>query len=360
MPSPKLLPLLAAVLAVVPLASGSGEYTIVDHYDENNFFREFDFFTGPDPTNGFVQYVGAETADTKNLAGYAQGAVYLGVEHKSLAPQGRQSVRVESRTSYTTGLFVADIAHMPSGLTNAESCSLWPAFWTLGKGKWPTHGEINIIEGVNSQTNTSVVLHTGTSCKVSSAGALPATTSFGNDCYGDVGCRQDTQDTSTYGADFNAAGGGVHVLEWTDEAISTWFFPRGHSPNFELAGDGHGAPNPATWGSPHARFVPTGGGCSFADSFQQHSIIINTALCGQWAGRVWPNDATCAAKARTCEEYVNQHPEAFENAYWLINSIKVYQKTGSEPGSEPGSGPGPTPPSTQHRRGGRKGVLFSA
>jgi hypothetical protein len=51
--------------------------------------------------------------------------------------RGRPSVRLESKLSYTKGLFLADIKHMPG-----NACGIWPAFWTLGSGEWPYHGEI--------------------------------------------------------------------------------------------------------------------------------------------------------------------------------------------------------------------------
>jgi hypothetical protein len=37
----------------------------------------------------------------------------------------------------------------------------WPAFWMLGKGQWPAHGEIDIMEDVNSLSDLSGALHCG-------------------------------------------------------------------------------------------------------------------------------------------------------------------------------------------------------
>jgi hypothetical protein len=55
----------------------------------------------------------------------------FGVEHASPAPNGRMSVRLESKQSYNQGLIIADIAHMPGSI-----CGTWPAFWTIGPD-WP-------------------------------------------------------------------------------------------------------------------------------------------------------------------------------------------------------------------------------
>jgi beta-glucanase (GH16 family) len=37
----------------------------------------------------------------------------------------------------------------------------WPAFWMLGPGKWPKHGEIDIMEDVNGLSKASGALHCG-------------------------------------------------------------------------------------------------------------------------------------------------------------------------------------------------------
>ena len=63
------------------------------------------------------------------------------------------------------------------------------------------------------------------------------------------------------------------------------------------------------------------------DSYNSLSITFDTTLCGDWAGdsSVWAADAECSAKASSCEEYVANNPSAFVDAYWLFNSIKLYQ-----------------------------------
>jgi hypothetical protein len=40
----------------------------------------------------------------------------------------------------------------------------------------------------------------------------------------------------------------------------------------------------------------------------------------------WNSEAACSSKARDCRTYVAQNPAAFSEAYWLFNSIKVYQQ----------------------------------
>lgn len=49
-------------------------------------------------------------------------------------------------------------------------------------------------------------------------------------------------------------------------------------------------------------------------------------LCGDWAGNVFANYPICAAKAASCVDFVAEHPSAFRDAYWSINSVAVYQQ----------------------------------
>jgi beta-glucanase (GH16 family) len=42
-----------------------------------------------------------------------------------------------------------------------DAVGYWPAFWMLGPGTWPEHGEIDISEDVNGLSETSGTLHCG-------------------------------------------------------------------------------------------------------------------------------------------------------------------------------------------------------
>ena len=144
------------------VASVVEQYELVASYSPINFFDNFEFFTvsifsfctlirkylprpptdhhaqGPDPTNGFVQYADRATAFATNLTRVTSELVYLGVDHSNVyspTSPGRPSVRVQSKMTFTEGLFVLDLAHMPVG------CGTWPAYWTVGP-EWPRYGEI--------------------------------------------------------------------------------------------------------------------------------------------------------------------------------------------------------------------------
>lgn len=321
---------LPGALQLLLLSTGVAQaaYSQVDQYDPSNFFDKVDFFTGADPTDGFVTYLDAASANARGLAGFAQGGIYLGVDNTNITATGRASTRVTSTQAYTKGLFVADIAHMPAGSGDGGSCGLWPAFWMFGPN-WPSSGEIDIIEGVNNQQSNAITLHTSAGCTMANTGSLSSTKLASADCEGNSGCSQQTSVTDNYGAGFNAAGGGVYAVEWTSDHIAVWFFARSDPMAAQLtaAGDAAAAPDPTAFGQPLAQFV--GASCDIDDHFVDNNLVFNIDYCGDWAGQVWDQDPTCSALAPTCSQYVADNPHAFSEAYWLINSIKVYQQQDS-------------------------------
>ncbi|KAK6842443.1 endo-1-3(4)-beta-glucanase [Apiospora arundinis] len=288
--------------------STKNAYSLQDNYDSSSFFKGFDFFSEADPTNGFVKYHSAIDANAKSLAGYSNNAIYLGADSKTKNPAkpGRDSTRVVSKKSYT---------------------KVWPAFWTVGPN-WPNSGEIDIFEGVNTAKANAMTLHTGSGCSFKQG-----------DCKGNQGCGANSTDTKSFGAGFNAIGGGSYAMEWTSQAIKVWFFPRTAAMPQDVAA---GKPDPSTWPAPMVEF--SGPGCDIDSHFKDHQLVFNTAFCGDWAGKVWSQDAVCSKLAPTCEEYVANNPDAFKNAYWLINSVKVFS---------PGAANNQTTGSYAMKRGGR-------
>ncbi|CAI7595483.1 unnamed protein product [Penicillium glandicola] len=295
----------------------SATYTLSDDYGtSDSFFDKFTFYTDTDPTSGFVSYVDRTTASSNGLINTGNG-VYIGVDHNNTASQpGRQSVRLESTSTYKHGLVILDLAHMPS-----STCGSWPAFWMLGSN-WPNNGEIDIIEGVNEQSQNQMALHTSDGCTVNNTG-FTGTLATSN-CYVEAsgqsensGCSIQSDSTQSYGTGFNNVGGGVYATEWTGSAITAWFFPSYAVP----ADITSGTPNPAGWGTPAARFA---GSCNIDSHFNDLQIVFDITFCGDWAGSVW-SSSSCASLAGTCDDYVQNNPTAFQETYWRLRSLKVYQ-----------------------------------
>jgi hypothetical protein len=138
-------------------------------YFPSTFFNDFDFFTSDDPTNGFVDFIDYDTANSLGIVSAPaddSAPVYIGVDHDNVVQsgeRGRKSVRLVSKDSFNHGLFLLDLDHMPVG------CGTWPALyvsakfivilgiltdvysWTVGPN-WPSNGEIDVIEGKSHKT----------------------------------------------------------------------------------------------------------------------------------------------------------------------------------------------------------------
>jgi beta-glucanase (GH16 family) len=54
----------------------------------------------------------------------------------------------------------------------ADGLGYWPAFWMLGPGSWPEHGEIDILEDVNELSDHSGAFHCGNLTQTNPSGTL--------------------------------------------------------------------------------------------------------------------------------------------------------------------------------------------
>ncbi|ESZ96157.1 glycoside hydrolase family 16 protein [Sclerotinia borealis F-4128] len=293
-------------------------YQLEENYSGNSFFDAFNFFPSPDPTHGFVTYVSESAASQQGLISTRSDGAYMGVDSKTvLSPggAGRNSVRIESKKSWTHGLFVADLSHMPGG-----ACGSWPAMWTVGNN-WPYNGEIDIIEGVNSQNHNVMSLHTGPTCSIAGSGQTGTLQSANCNNFAGavgVGCGISDPRTNSYGTSFNLNNGGIYAMEWTSSHIRVYFFPPGSAPS-DINGPN---PDPSKWGAPVSNFE---GDCDIDSHFRENRLIFDTTFCGDWGSAIWSSDATCARKAATCTDYVARNPGAFTEQYWLVKSISIYQ-----------------------------------
>jgi hypothetical protein len=75
--------------------TGWAQYTLQDDYCGNgNFYDNFDFYNGSDPTNGYVDYVERDYAQSAGLISEDWGKVYMGVDHTGIASKaGRPADR---------------------------------------------------------------------------------------------------------------------------------------------------------------------------------------------------------------------------------------------------------------------------
>ncbi|KAH9043852.1 concanavalin A-like lectin/glucanase domain-containing protein [Lactarius pseudohatsudake] len=312
-----------------PSSTAQSDWQLAESYSGNTFFSGWNFFTGGDPTNGIVQYVDQATAQSSNLTSInSDGNLIMRVDTTPQVTGNRPSVRIQSQFSFTGGLVIMDSVHMPTG------CGTWPAFWTNGP-TWPQTGEIDIVEGVNDYTNNQATIHTNSGCDLPSSNvtALGISGSIvgGTNCAaletGNQGCGVRASQTNSFGAAFNSIGGGVYAMRWDDSGIAIWFFARGSIPSDITAN----APVPDGWGTPSA-FWPAST-CNPFEFFQNHSVIFDTTLCGDWASGVWTasgipgQEQSCAQRTgvATCEQFVRQNGTALSEAYWEVKGVQIYQ-----------------------------------
>ena len=304
-----------------PWPGAGPHYELVENWVGKSFLDHTEFFTAKDPTNGFVNYLDQESAESSGLFKLnSGGSLYMGVDSETtLDPngKGRDSVRIESKKFYDEGLYVVDIKHMPGSI-----CGTWPAFWSVGPS-WPQNGEIDIVEGVNMHNANEIVLHTSGSCGLSADAEMSGTMSSSEcgDASGTIGCVVKGEN-GTSGTPFNEKGGGVYTMERTPHFIKLWYFPRDAVPESIK----HGKPDVHTFGTPMANLQ---GSCDFKERFTAQKFVFNTDFCGDWAGGIYgeegcpmsdPNDSF-----KSCHTFVAENPEKFKEAYWELNSVQIYQ-----------------------------------
>ncbi|KAK5116488.1 hypothetical protein LTR62_008037 [Meristemomyces frigidus] len=297
------------------------QYTLTDTYAGTDFFDNFDYFTGYDPTHGFVHYVPNTTAIQYNLTYASEKSAVLRVDTTEQdASTGRFSVRISSKKQYDQGLFVFDVKHAPYG------CSTWNALWLADETDWPANGEIDVIESVNRGTSgVQSTLHTTNHCKMSNIKRHQTGQTLTTNCWNatdsNAGCGvQGPQET--YGSAFNAAAGGIYACELRSAGIRIWFFPRDNIPS-DIPSDitNTSAPDPSNWPTPLADFPNTH--CDINRHFRNQSIIANIDLCGDWAGAasVYSGEGGCPG---TCAGFVAGNATAFGEAFWEWGGWRVY------------------------------------
>ncbi|KAH8681270.1 concanavalin A-like lectin/glucanase domain-containing protein [Xylariales sp. PMI_506] len=311
---------------------GMAAYSRIQNYQGQSLLNGFGFFTGPDPNNGFVNYLSQAEAQANHLVAIDatnNNRVRLQADHTTtLTPGGigRNSVRLTSFEGFTHGLFIADFQHMPGSV-----CGSWPAFWAFNNADngayYPVGGEIDIIEGANTAMTNLYSSHTLPGCSTSNTGFTGQ--QGPTDCgpgHNNIGCNYAAplDDTTSYGDPFNAVGGGVYAMQWESDGIKIWHFPRNAIP-YDILGAPAITPNPDNWGPPQALF---GGPSCDTDTFYSNmSLVVDMNFCGDYAGNVWGVTDKCNALNATCENFVANNPAAFANVYWDINYIDVYTQS---------------------------------
>lgn len=176
------------------------------------------------------------------------------------------------------------------------------------------------------QSQNSISLHTLDGCThpdSSSSSSIETGQLVSTDCFnqtnGNQGCIVNVPGNS-YGQDFSNNGGGAYALNWNTSGIYIWFFPRSSIPS-DFTSD---SPNPDGWGLPAAAYPQSS--CNTDQFIHPQTLILDITICGNFAGASNVFSQTCSG---SCLDLV-QTPSNYDNAFFEISFIKVFEASGSE------------------------------
>jgi len=304
----------------------------------------------PEPTHGSVDY--GEPIDRSLVSVTPDNKLVLSV---SSIPQNgrRQSIRIHAKQLYNYGVFAIDVDKIPADATT------WPSFWLRGDTTtktdgttWSCYGEIDIIEGVNGNlpenNRNQCTLHTnalpnGQKCiqtLATDGSGNPITPLQSTDCgfpgnTSDMACGCDGRSVCPYqgcgyqmapgsfGRSLNSNGGGIFACELTGNGrVTYWFWPRG-DPLCPLLGSPKEI-DTTTWRTSDPNNTIKLNACP--GHFQNMALLINTTLCGDWAGNTYRDAGNSSIQGlAACQGAVNSPDFKYDDGKWVINSVKVYQ-----------------------------------
>ncbi|EIW55456.1 uncharacterized protein TRAVEDRAFT_59797 [Trametes versicolor FP-101664 SS1] len=312
---------LATSLGMVGSSMG---YDLVRDYSGQHFFDGWDFYGFWDNlTLSQVWWVNETRATSEHLA-YVNdaGRAIIRVDNTTNLPPdmpNRDTIRLTTKDLYDYGsLWVFDATHLPYG------CSVWPAFWTKGPN-WPFDGEIDIVEGINLMTSNQMAVHTTQGCKTDNSIVQSGTIGF-TDCSQGSGCTVHETKPNSFGANFGENGGGVWATQYDVAGVFIWYWPRADVPA-ELTNNATTI-DISQWGTPSAAFpvTPT---CNVTQFFTPQQLVLDIALCGDWAGVESIYKASCPG---TCNVTGPGSP-AYDNAWFEINYVRAFTTGGPAPTS---------------------------
>mmetsp|Transcript_56631 Transcript_56631/g.132048 ORF Transcript_56631/g.132048 Transcript_56631/m.132048 type:complete len:371 (-) Transcript_56631:228-1340(-) len=265
-------------------------------------------------------------------------------------PFKRASVMLHSKQAWRpdTGFAVImKYKHVPYG------AGIWPAFWLMNSDvRWPRGGELDILEYAND-ANSKVTFHTDRNCSLSAARMEKCMNMPGVDSQGELGCYTNYSSNQLgcepkqikRNGQWFSNNPGVIATVWDGSGVYVYHIPEAEIPP-DLANE---TPNPHTWQRWLISFMPFDPETCM-DIAKPQEIVLNIALCGDWAGGAWltsdlakrttflppycipghvsePATDCCTIfmSSPTAEEYLKTH------AYFDIDYIKVFEPEGRPP-----------------------------
>ncbi|CAK9092659.1 Probable glycosidase C21B10.07 [Durusdinium trenchii] len=263
------------------------EYEMVWKAEAETFFDDWQFIE-KSMTRGAEWYLNRSEAFYQSVAHASAAGAIIRVGEQ-VHPFKRRSLMLHSPRAWRpdVGFVVAmKYKHVPYGP------GVWPAFWFLNSDRpWPSGGELDVLEFANDET-AKVTFHTDQNCSLN----VPKMMSCASQL---VGASMDTDVSCLTNYSGNALGcmppqlrrtgewysknPGVLVTVWDASGITTFHIPEGQIPA-DLKAE---KPQPNTWPSAwRMAFMPFDPETCVNIAHPQE-IVINIALCGDWAGNSW-------------------------------------------------------------------------
>ncbi|CAJ1426365.1 unnamed protein product [Effrenium voratum] len=323
------------------------EYQLAWKAQGETFFDDWQFINKSE-TRGAEWYLNKSEAFHQGVVHASKAGAILRVGEQ-VQPFKRRSVMLHSAQAWRpdVGFIVAmKYNHVPYG------AGVWPAFWMVNSDvSWPKGGELDILEYANDEEN-KVTFHTDQKCKMNITKLKKCSKNIKNidpkmilSCYtnysgNELGCMppQVRKDGEWF-----AKNPGVIALLWDASGITSFHIPASEIPA-DLESD---LPQPNTWKDDwRMAFMPFDAETCMNIARPQE-IVLNIALCGDWAGNSWFTSETCKATGYVpnycipghvtepatdcCTLYVS-NPSAEEplktQAYFDIDYIKVFEPKG--------------------------------
>ncbi len=249
-----------------------------------------------------METIGFLEATNGGLLSSRNGSIYIGVNYKDQLPTdssvGRQSVNLWSYVHLSEGLYIIDILHAPTA-----ACGLWSSL------------RLELVDPVSSFEAFLINPN-----EINWLGDLASTKCFQS--------KNDTipvraeDDNGPFASAINNEGGALYAFEWRADMVNIWIWMGDKAPSELKNGT---IVDPTTWGPPQAQYL---GECQVnLDRKHELNIRILSTFCPPWApDEYYKSD--CFRTAPICHQYVANNPSAFQDAYWLINHINVYEQPG--------------------------------
>jgi len=195
--TPAVAPAALVAPAAVPGAPAGFTTTWSDDFNgaaNTGIDGNWKYDTGPGSSFGTGE-IETMTSSTSNVFQDGSGHLVLKALHSGSNPtSGWTSGRVETNAA-TFGAPAGGVVRMQASiqqpnLNTSNGAGYWPAFWMLGSTlrsgtPWPTSGEVDILEDINSRSSVFGTLH----CGVNPGGPCNESTGIGSGERACSGCQ---------------------------------------------------------------------------------------------------------------------------------------------------------------------------